>query len=286
MSEEEKQQVVDAVDENEFDLKKKKKKSKKVEDEVEEVTDMMAEFGKKKKKKSKSKKEGEEEETGEEATNGGEFEFKKKKKKSKAAATSAFEKELEEAGVEEGAVAAAPAEEKTTKYSSVNDEGEPDLSYPELLSRFFQVLRENNPDLAGDRAGTKYKIPPPSVMREGNKKSMFANVKEISDRMHRPTEHVIQFLFAELGTSGSIDGSNRLIIKGRFQQKQIETVLRRYIMEYVTCKTCKSVNTTMLKENRLYFLQCNSCGSRRSVSSIKTGYQAIMRRRDLKKKVA
>ena len=32
-----------------------------------------------------------------------------------------------------------------------------------------------------------------------------------------------------LWCSGSIDGNNQLIIKGRFQQKQIESVLRRYI---------------------------------------------------------
>jgi translation initiation factor 2 subunit 2 len=160
----------------------------------------------------------------------------------------------------------------------VNADGEPFFSYQDLLGRFFEVLRENNPDLAGDRTGIKYKIPPPNVARDGNKKSLFSNVKEIADRMHRPTEHVIQFLFAELGTSGSVDGSNRLVIKGRFQQKQIETVLRRYILEYVTCKTCKSVNTRLTKENRLYFLDCNSCGSRRSVSSIKTGYQAVIRR--------
>lgn len=49
--------------------------------------------------------------------------------------------------------------------------------------------------------------------------------------MHRQPEHVIQFLFAELGTSGSVDGNGRLVIKGRFQQKQIENVLRRYIGE-------------------------------------------------------
>lgn len=50
--------------------------------------------------------------------------------------------------------------------------------------------------------------------------------------LHREPEHVIQFLFAELGTTGSVDGSQRLIIKGRFQQKQIESVLRRYIGMY------------------------------------------------------
>jgi translation initiation factor 2 subunit 2 len=47
--------------------------------------------------------------------------------------------------------------------------------------------------------------------------------------MHRQPEHVIQYLFAELGTTGSTDGAHRLIIKGRFQQKQLENVLRRYI---------------------------------------------------------
>lgn len=47
-------------------------------------------------------------------------------------------------------------------------------------------------------------------------------------------EHVIQFLFAEMGTTGSVDGAGRLVIKGRFQQKQIENVLRRYIGEIPT----------------------------------------------------
>ena len=40
---------------------------------------------------------------------------------------------------------------------------------------------------------------------------------------------MIQFLFTELGTTGSVDGAQQLIIKGRWQQKQIENVLRRYI---------------------------------------------------------
>jgi translation initiation factor 2 subunit 2 len=293
MTEEEsqQQQVEAATEDGAFDpsLKKKKKSSKKktTEDaEVAEATDMMSELGTKKKKKKKEKPEfveegGEEEGESTPTAEGGEFEFKKKKKKSKSAATSAFEQELQEAGVSEKKKSAS---EEAKRPQGVNEDGEPDLTYADLLDRFFSVLRENNPDLAGDRTGVKYKIPPPSVGREGNKKSLFSNVKEISDRMHRPTEHVIQFLFAELGTSGSVDGSNRLVIKGRFQQKQIETVLRRYIVEYVTCKTCKSVNTTLTKENRLYFLICNSCGSRRSVQSIKTGYQAIIRRRDLRKK--
>lgn len=32
--------------------------------------------------------------------------------------------------------------------------------------------------------------------------------------------------------SGSVDGNNQLIIKGKYNQKQIENVLRRYISKY------------------------------------------------------
>ena len=102
------------------------------------------------------------------------------------------------------------------------------IAYNSLLKRFFVQLAMKNPDHA--LSGTKsYKIPPPQCMREGNKKTIFANIAEICKRMKRTDEHVTAYLFAELGTSGSVDGSRRLVIKGRFQQKQIENVLRKYI---------------------------------------------------------
>jgi len=97
--------------------------------------------------------------------------------------------------------------------------------------------------------------------------------------MHRQQDHVIQFLFAELGTSGSVDGNQRLVIKGRFQPKQIENVLRRYIIEYVTCKICRSPDTNLTKENRLLFVVCETCNSKRSVAAIKTGFSAQIGRR-------
>lgn len=281
------EQQLPAAGDVDFTLKKKKKKSSsKTADAAAtpaaEEDELMADLGKKKKKKSKSTTaddaEGAPAAEGE-GIDGSAFEFKKKKKKKSKSAATDFDAALEEAGVDadEKAAATPAAAPASGEQLGINDRGERDFSYNELLVKFFQVLRDNNPDLASDRSGVKYKIPPPQMIRDG-KKSIFANIKEISDRMHRPTEHVIQFLFAELGTSGSVDGTQRLVIKGRYMQKQLETVLRKYITEYVSCKTCKSINTKLSKENRIYFLECNSCGSRRSVASIKTGYQAIIRR--------
>jgi translation initiation factor 2 subunit 2 len=169
----------------------------------------------------------------------------------------------------------------------------------QLLQRFYGQLHASNPALFSSNT-KRYTIAPPQIMREGNKKSIFANIPDICKRMHRQPEHVIQFMFAEMGTTGSVDGSGRLVIKGRFQQKQIENVLRRYIgmishvtsclllicadlhhsiVEYVTCKTCKSFDTLLTKENRIFFMSCMSCGSRRSVSAIKSGFQAQVGKR-------
>ncbi|KAF9460385.1 translation initiation factor [Collybia nuda] len=158
-----------------------------------------------------------------------------------------------------------------------------DYTYQELLTRFYSSLHAANPSLLSTSSQKRYTIAPPSIHREGNKKSIFANVTDICKKMHRQPEHVIQFLFSEMGTTGSVDGAGRLVIKGRFQQKQVENVLRRYIVEYVTCKTCKSPDTLLTKENRIFFMACESCGSRRSVNAIKSGFQAQVGKRSKNK---
>jgi translation initiation factor 2 subunit 2 len=50
--------------------------------------------------------------------------------------------------------------------------------------------------------------------------------------MHRQPDHVMAFLLAELGTSGSLDGQQRLVVKGRFAPKNFEGILRRYVSKY------------------------------------------------------
>ena len=215
-----------------------------VDKEVDEVTDLFK--GLAKKKKSKKPKEGEAVDGGDEPTPAADGEFdptalkkKKKKKSTKTADADDFEAKLAEAGVGENG----DAEGTTGEVAPVEDgdlekgtgiwqhSATQPISYPLLLSRFFTQLHNHHPDLLS--SGSKsYKIPPPQCLREGNKKTIFANIAEICKRMKRTDEHVTQFLFAELGTSGSVDGSRRLVIKGRFQQKQIENVLRRYIGQY------------------------------------------------------
>ncbi|KAK5075604.1 translation initiation factor eIF-2 beta subunit [Lithohypha guttulata] len=190
-----------------------------------ESTDMFAGLQKKKKPKKT-----EDEPTEAAPVADGEFDpssLKKKKKKTKPKDDD-FEAKLAQAGVE-------TAEEPTPTGEQEGDwekgtgvfahDNNTAIAYPLLLDRFFNLLNHFNPGIL-DGGSKSYKIPPPQCLREGNKKTIFANISDICKRMKRNDEHVIQFLFAELGTSGSVDGSKRLVIKGRFQQKQIENVLR------------------------------------------------------------
>ncbi|XP_018567126.1 eukaryotic translation initiation factor 2 subunit 2 [Anoplophora glabripennis] len=198
------------------------------------------------------------------------LDFSKSKKKKKK------KKDLDELMAE--------AEEKAEDKENVDENStlwvgsDRDYTYDELLNRAFEIMRDKNPDMAAGKK-QKFVMRPPQVVKIGAKKTSFANFTEICKMLHRQPKHLLDFLLAELGTSGSVDGNSQLIIKGRFQQKQIENVLRRYIKEYVTCHTCRSPDTILQKDTRLFFLQCETCGSRCSVASIKSGFQAVTSKR-------
>lgn len=183
---------------------------------------------------------------------------KKKKKKNKASTgASSFDVQLDEAGVSQSLSVVAPA-----LTLSGPDE------YKLLLGRFFGLLHTDHPELADGSKMANKRIPALVLYKE-SKKTIFASFPKLCEYLKRSDEHVSQYLFAELGTTGNFDGTRRLIIKGKFQQMQLEMVIKRYMGEYVHCQTCKTLDTDLKKgENRLVFLTCNKCESRRSVRCV------------------
>jgi len=270
----------DDVDHESFGKKKKKKKVT-IEDDDEEggggggekddaaVDDDidLESFGKKKKKKKKEALNLEDLDDALPEEDDLDLEsFGKKKKKKKRAG-------------EGMAIEDAADDDKENEASEAWMHSDRDYSYDELLLRVFGIMRDRNPDMVqGEKK--KFVMRPPQVVKVGTKKTAFVNFTEIAKMLHRQPKHLLSFLTSELGTPGAaIDGNDQLILKGRFQQKHIEQVLRRYIKEFVTCHTCRSPDTILNKETRLFFLQCMSCHSRCSVQTIKTGFQAVTGKR-------
>lgn len=156
------------------------------------------------------------------------------------------------------------------------DDTKANYTYAALLDRVVDLLHSNNPDLVESK---RKRIKPPQLQMIGSRKTLWVNFQEICSMMQRDPLHVYSFLMAELGTEGSIDGNERLIIRGRYLPKYIESLLRKYVIEYVTCEMCRSPNTDLVKDqgSRLYFCNCRDCGSKRSVATVRTGYHATSR---------
>eukprot|EP00033_Pygsuia_biforma_P001213 GCRY01001376.1.p1 GENE.GCRY01001376.1~~GCRY01001376.1.p1 ORF type:complete len:637 (-),score=140.53 GCRY01001376.1:48-1868(-) len=246
---------VNRVSEDMDSLKKKKKK--KTEDASAEGEEIDLTEKKKKKKKAPKDEDEEEEEI--------DLSEMKKKRKSKKKVSD----DLEDSEEEE--------EQEPTDGKPAWVFYERDYKYEELLKRIYDTIYDRNPELRGERKRAVMK--PPHVVREGTKKTVWVNFPEMCKTMNRNQEHVLAFCLAELGTSGSQDGNGSIVIRGRFNPKQIENIVRRYIVEYVTCRTCKSPDTALEKQNRLLFVKCNHCSSSRSVASIQQGYKAQIGKR-------
>lgn len=165
------------------------------------------------------------------------------------------------------------------------DDTDRDYSYAELINRAFQFLHGKNPALAsGGSQRKRVTIQLPQVAREGTKKTVFMNFGAICKSIHRQQDHLLTYMGAELGTTGNIQDGGRLVIKGRFGAEGIANVLKRYMLEYVICSSCRSPDTVLMRDanTRLYFVSCESCGAKRSVAPIKQGFMAQVERRKKK----
>ena len=146
--------------------------------------------------------------------------------------------------------------------------------YESLLARVHEQINEKNPTL-GTKRGT-ITLRPPEVTRVGSKKTGFVNFGDTCVALNRSEDHVFQFFLAELGTTGSITSDHQLILKNRYQLRDIESLLRKYIVEFVQCGMCKSAKTEFNRDTatRLSMITCLNCGASRSINSIKTGFHA------------
>jgi len=157
----------------------------------------------------------------------------------------------------------------------INDKAEEyifeEYDYVYLLDRFFNELRDKHPSLVSRK---RHIIPPPILQRAG-KKTMWTNFSTIVSVLKRPIDHIQSYISYEMSTECSVDGNSRLLIKGKFNSKNMETVLKKYIIEYVSCYLCKSHDTSIIKDplTRVCFIKCDTCKSSRSVSQIKKPFR-------------
>ena len=99
-----------------------------------------------------------------------------------------------------------------------------------------------------------------------NKKSNFINFRLVCKQLSREELDVQKYFEKESSMSVSISGEGVLVIHGIFRGPKIEQLLRNYITEFVQCSMCKSLETNLIKKNKLTILNCTKCHADRALN--------------------
>ncbi len=134
--------------------------------------------------------------------------------------------------------------------------------YDSLLER----ARSQVPEDAFKKSGERFKVPDVQLMVQGNR-SIWQNFQETINILNRPGKEVLKFVAGQLGTAGSMEGSNALF-NGKFNVEQVSEVLNRYIDAYVICPVCTRPDTEIQKDSQTYYLVCSACGARTSIRPV------------------
>lgn len=157
-------------------------------------------------------------------------------------------------------------DEKLNENKYSEDYDPPNYSYEMLLNQIYLNFQDNNINVVK----TKNSLKLPIVNRLGSKKTGWLNFKDCCSSIGREQTNIINYLTNELSTEANIDGNGILIIRGIYNQKNIENLLRKFIINYVQCSICKSLETHTRKDSntRITFLECSPCKSTRALQQI------------------
>ncbi|MBC8224786.1 translation initiation factor IF-2 subunit beta [Candidatus Bathyarchaeota archaeon] len=129
--------------------------------------------------------------------------------------------------------------------------------YKTMLDRAYREIPEQV------ESYERWTVPRPDVRSVG-RRTVIMDFKDIADYLGRDPEHLLKFLSGEMATLPRFDGT-RAIFQGHFRSDSIRNLLDVYANKYVVCPVCKRPDTQVVRERRLFFLQCEACGARSSI---------------------
>jgi translation initiation factor 2 subunit 2 len=143
-------------------------------------------------------------------------------------------------------------------------------TYDELLERIYSVMNSERSE------DSRVKVKPPKVERFGKTKTAWINFRSTCEVLNRTEEHLQLFIASEFGTTLSVDSHGYLLIKGKFAPTYVESILRKYIDQYVKCRMCRGMKTCLERDTstRLITMKCDFCKAVITVENIKHGFHA------------
>jgi len=127
--------------------------------------------------------------------------------------------------------------------------------YESLLKRIQGNLGD-----AKKESSTRFELPVVDVMWEGQK-TFLRNFSEFPKILRRDPDKVLQYLSKEFAVPAERLGDKAMFV-GRRAPDDFTRLFQIYVKDYLECRTCKSPDTKIIKENRISFLVCEACGAK------------------------
>ncbi len=99
---------------------------------------------------------------------------------------------------------------------------------------------------------------------QGNR-TYVKNFIEVAKKIRRDPKHIAKFLYGELAAPGQIDGK-QLILQRKVYNRMLNERFSDYVKRFVLCPECGKPDTRLKKKDRLWVLECEACGARKSVA--------------------
>lgn len=78
-----------------------------------------------------------------------------------------------------------------------------------------------------------------------------------------------QYIHEHYGCQTEINQREQLTLNIRTSKSSFDNVLRRFLDDYVTCLTCQRAQTHLIKSDRVWRIECQLCGSQRTVKRLR-----------------
>jgi translation initiation factor 2 subunit 2 len=113
--------------------------------------------------------------------------------------------------------------------------------------------------------GERFVVPKVLGHIEGNK-TIISNFGQIANVLGRPVQHLLKYVLKELATPGEMR-KNAVVFNSKTSASRINEKIQQYTELFVLCKECGKPDTKLSKDGNVYFMRCQACGARHSISS-------------------
>lgn len=141
------------------------------------------------------------------------------------------------------------------------DSQQTDRQYEALLDRLYKKLPEKDMKVGGQTL-------PSLVILHIGATTIIKNFAEYCDRIRRDNKICMRYLLKELGAPGSVNENGQLVIQGKFTSSVINALMDRFLRSYVQCSTCKSLDTVLKTDKKIWYISCLACGAQTPVKPI------------------